>query len=113
MVGMRFAQVRSRCDRNESHFPHVPLHGFAIDAELWAQRLGNLARTIERTGGVNLVNAMLDRHFVRRRGLALIIQTRAIQSQQFALRLERYFPRGAFDERPPLIPGETRCQIFF
>ncbi len=89
------------------------MHRFAIHNERGTQRLGDLARTIEWTCRINLINPMFDRDFVGRRWLTLVIETRAIESKEFALRLEREPRRVAFDERPSFIPGEIRCQIFF
>jgi len=122
MLRMRFAQVRSRRERDASHFAQVALHGFAIDNEFGTQRLGNLTRTIERIGGVNLVNAMFDSNLVWRWWLGLVIQTRAIEAEQLALCRERKSAasrsisasrslRGRFDARFFLEPLQWRGQF--
>jgi hypothetical protein len=67
-----------------------PLNPLAIDSpKLFLQQHGQLARAIEGMGGVQLVNPMLDRHFLRRGQSGLIVQAASADAEQFGLSDER------------------------
>ena len=58
------------------HLAHIPLDAFAADrAAFLTLDDRNLARIIERMRRIQLINAMLERHFLQRWHFGLIVQT--------------------------------------
>jgi len=97
------AQVWPRPNPGYAHRAHVPLHALAIDRpNLRLQEHRQLARARKGMRGVQLVNAMLDRHFLRRWRHRLIGQTLAAAAEQIGLGTERERIGSLFDQRAPL-----------
>jgi hypothetical protein len=61
-----FAQIGPWYDAHQAHFAHMSLHRFAVDHKVGPQSYGNPPRAIERVPGVDLVNAVLERHLFGR-----------------------------------------------
>ena len=85
MVLPTLTQIRARTNGGEAHFAHVTLHRFPIDTQVFAQFLRDLARAIERTRGIDFINAAFDPELFGRRRHRLIVQPTAIQTEQFGL----------------------------
>ncbi len=82
MLQGAFAQIGSRADASNPHFAHIALHPLTIDDPVrFQQRHRQLARAIKWMGGVQLVDAVLDRHFLRRWRNGLIVQAPAADAQ--------------------------------
>jgi hypothetical protein len=60
VFGGAFAQIGSGTDAGDTHFAHVALDRLAVDDQLGPQHRRDLARAVERPGGVDLVDAPLD-----------------------------------------------------
>ena len=63
-------------------------------------------------GGVQLVDAVLDRHFLRRWRFGLIVQTPAADAEQIGLGAERERVCGVLHQRLPL-PMAQDGNFFF
>ena len=74
---------------------------------------GNAARAVERILRVDRVDAMLERHLLRRRLTRPVVQTGPADPEHIRLRQERERRRLSFDERPALSTGKGRDQISF
>ena len=100
MLGQALAQVRPRRDAGDPHLAHIPLHPLAIDRrKVRLQQHGQLARAIKRMRRVQFVDAVLDRHFLRRWRFGLIVQTPAADAEQIGLGAERERVGGVLDQR--------------
>ncbi len=113
MILPPLTEIRAWTDPGEAHLAHVALHGFAIDQHLIVQLDGDLARAIERTRGIDFVDAPLDPEFFRGRRHRLIIQAAAIQTEQVGLDAHGQFAIGPVYQGDTLISREVRGQIFF
>src|SRR6266496_390442 len=90
MLAQAFAEVRPRCDAGDPHLAHRALHPLAIDRpKRRREQHAQLARAIKRMGGVQRVDTVLDRHFLRRWRFGLVIQTPAADAEQISLGAER------------------------
>ena len=110
---MPFAQVRAGADRAEAHLTHMALHGFAVDDHLFVQLNFDLALTIERTRGIDFVDAPLNPELFGRRRQRVIIQTAAIQTEQVGLSAHGQRASAPVDQGDTLTSREVRGQIFF
>ncbi len=82
IVGQPFAQVRPWRDAGDPHLAHVALYPLAIDrCEVLLQQHSQLPRAIKWVRRVEFVDAVLDRHFLRRWRFGLIIQTPAADTE--------------------------------
>src|SRR5215207_1291106 len=112
MFGQPFAQVRPWRDAGDPHLAHVSLHPLAIDrCEALLQQHGQLPRAIKRVRCVEFVDAVLDRHFLRRWRHRLIVQTPSADTEQIGLRAEWERVGVMLDQRAPL--GMTQDGSFF
>src|SRR5918911_3153903 len=103
MVGQPFAQIRPWRDASDPHLAHIALHSLAIDrCEVLRKQHGQLARAIKRMRRVEFVDAVLDRHFLRRGRHWLIVQTPAADDEQIGLRPEWERLDVSLYERAPL-----------
>jgi hypothetical protein len=103
MLGQALAQVRPRRDAGDAHLAHIVLHPLAIDRpKLGIEQHGELAGAIERVRGVEFVDPMLDRHFLRRWRTGLIVQRAPADAEQLSLGNKRERVGGAFDQRASL-----------
>jgi len=90
MLGQALAQVRAWCNASDAHFAHRALHTLAINrSKLRREQHRQLARAIKRMGGYDLVNPMLERHFLRRWRDRLVVQAPSADTEQVGLRTER------------------------
>ncbi len=84
IYAMRFvcdAQIRLRRDLFYPHLTHMPLHLFAIDHMAFTLEAGRQAtRAVERTPGIEFVNAVLQSDLLDRGRNRLVIEARAIES---------------------------------
>jgi|GEM_PF-3160952 len=97
------AQIWPRCHPSDAHLTHRPLHPFAIDGtKLGQQPHGQFAQTIKRVGGIQFIDTMRDRHFLRRWRYGLIVQTAAADPEQVGLGRERQGIRIVLDHGAPL-----------
>ena len=103
MVGQPFAQVRPWRDASDPHLAHVALHPLAIDRpKRRLQEHRQLAGAIKRMGSIQRVDAVLDRHFLRRWRHWLIVQTPAADAEQIGLGAEWERVCSLFNQRAPL-----------
>jgi len=103
MVSQAFAQVRPWRDGSDSHLAHIALHSLAIDrCEVLRKQHDQFARAIKRMRRVEFVDAVLDRHFLRRWRYWLIVQTPAADAEQIGLRPEWERVDVSLDQRAPL-----------
>ena len=104
MFGQTFAKIWPRRNALNTHLTHIPLDTFAVDrAAFLGQDACDLARTIEGMRGIQLINAVLERHFLRRWRNGLIVQTAATDPKQFGLGAECKRLGLVLDHRSPLI----------
>ena len=90
MLQSTLAQIGSWTDASNAHFAHIALDPLAINRrELWLKQHRQLARAIERVRGVEFVDAMLDRHLLRRWRYRLIVQTAPRDAEQVSLGRKR------------------------
>ena len=103
MVGQPFAQVRPWRDASNPHLAHIALHSLAIDrCEVLRKQHGQLARAIKRMRRVEFVDAVLNRHFLRRWRDCSVVQTPAADAEQIGLRPEWERVDVSLDQRAPL-----------
>src|SRR5262245_24237300 len=82
-------QIRPGTDACNTHFAHVALHTLAIDRrKILFQKHGQFPRAIKRMRGIQLVDAVLNRHFLRRWHSGLIVETAPAQTEQVGLDCE-------------------------
>ena len=113
MILPPLTEIRARTDRSEAHLAHVALHGFAIDQHLVIQLDGDLARAIERTLRIDLINPPFNPEFFWRWRYRPIVQAAAIQTEQLGLPGQRHFVAVPIHQSHTLISREVRGQIFF
>ncbi len=75
VFGSLFAGVGTWHDAGDAHLAHLALHQLAVEP----QDHRDLARAVERVGGVQLVDAALERQLVRAGPQGLIIQAGAVE----------------------------------
>src|SRR5258705_13581825 len=103
MLGQALAEVRPWRDAGDPHLAHVPLHPLAIDRpKRRLQEYRQLAGAIKRMGGIQLVDAVFDRHFLRWWRFGLRVQTPAADAEQIGLGAERERVCGVLHQRLPL-----------
>src|SRR3954453_20856283 len=78
MLAQALAEIWAWRNTLNAHLAHRALHALAVDwTTFFGQKHGELARPIEGMCRIQLVNAMLERHLLRRWQNALIVQTAA------------------------------------
>jgi hypothetical protein len=113
-LGGAFTQMGSRINGGQPHIGHVTSDRFPIDRLAFAGQLGgNPARAVERRGGIDFVNAMFERHLLRRWRGRLIVETGAAQPQQCRLVFERKVRVGAIHQGQAVSPTQFAGQLFF
>ena len=88
MFGGPFAGVRSGTDAGDAHLAHMALNRLAVDRHLRLQQHGELARAVEGTGRVQLVDAPLEVEFFRAGRHRLVVQAGTVEAEQVALGLQ-------------------------
>jgi hypothetical protein len=73
----------------------------------------DLPRAVEGPGGVNLINPVLERHFLRTRTDRTIVEARPAYPQQLRLDAQRQFALFSFDQSDPFISPQRDGQLFF
>src|SRR4051812_27038528 len=97
------AQVWPWHNPGNTHLAHIALHTLAVDwRKVRMEQHGQLARAIKRMGRVDLVDAMLDRHFLQRWRFGLIVQAPAADREQLGLGVERERVSVVLNQRAPL-----------
>jgi hypothetical protein len=108
------AQVRSRADAGDAHVAHVPLHRLAVDTPPFSSQLGrDAARAVKGILRVERIDAMLERHLLRRGLARLVVETRSADAQQVRLRAQRNGDVLTLNERHAFLPREGRGQCAF
>lgn len=86
VVGQSLADIRARGYASNAHLAHIPLHPLAIDGTKFRfQHHRQLAGAVKRVGGIDFINAVLDRHLLRWWRYGLIVQTAPTDAQQVGL----------------------------
>jgi hypothetical protein len=87
-------QVRSGINRRQAHLAHVAGDRFVIDHLAVGVQLGGAApHALEGMGGVDFVNAPLERHLGGRGRQRAIVETAAIEAEQVDLPAQRQIRR--------------------
>jgi hypothetical protein len=92
----------------------VPRHRFMVNREaLSAQLLSDAPIPIIRMIRVQLINAVLQFHFLHRWGNGLIIQAAPIEAEQFRLGLQCQFRSWPIEQFHPFFTVQAIGHLFF
>jgi site-specific DNA recombinase len=103
MLRQAFTQIGAGRNPGNPHLAHIPLHPFPIGRpECLRQQHPQFARAIKGMRGIQLVNPVFHRHFLRRWRHRLIVQTGAAQPEQIGLGAQREGIHRLLHPPPPL-----------
>src|SRR5690349_5944939 len=106
MLAHALAEIWAWRNPLNAHLTHIALHAFAVDwMTFLIQEHDELTRPIKRVCRIQLVDAMLERHLLRRWRTGLIVQTATTEREQFGLGTERKCFRLVLDQSPAFRMG--------